>query len=149
MHENPYTPTTVESDLVEEPIHRRRLAAIASFCVGAVFGFAIWAASETMTGCDEPWDSRGLYYPAALAISGAQSAAIHHRYFLIGPLGVFAGQATFIYFGIMAEIDNAWPLYKYSLLALATIGLIPAVIGALPVFGAGVLLARLKRRTKR
>lgn len=143
VHESPYAPTTTESVLMTETTRRRPLAALASFSVGATCGYAIWAASVTLTGRDEPWDVRGFYYPTALAVSGALSAAIFYRCWYLGPLGVFAGQALFVYFGIMP--DDVWPLYKHSLLALATIGLIPAVIGALPVFGLGVLLARVRR----
>ncbi|MGB7325456.1 MAG: hypothetical protein WBD31_11350, partial [Rubripirellula sp.] len=65
----------------------------------------------------------------------------------LGPIGVFVGQAGFVYLEIMP--DDVWPLYKFSLLALATIGFFPALIGALPIFGLGVCFTRLKRRTKR
>ncbi|MGB7323412.1 MAG: hypothetical protein WBD31_00975, partial [Rubripirellula sp.] len=73
MSNSPYAPTSEVSAPMAEQMRRRPLAAVASFCVGAVFGFAIWTSSPTITGRDEPWDVRGPYYPAALAVSGALS----------------------------------------------------------------------------
>ena len=50
----------------KRPSRLRGKAAVPRLILGAVFGWAIWAASPSLTGQVEPWDSISVYYSASL-----------------------------------------------------------------------------------
>jgi hypothetical protein len=98
---------------VSAPRPERLIHISSGLPIGLVLGAGIWVLSASITGRQEPWDSPGLYYAAALVAAG-----------LIGGFLVPA------HWAVMAEPANGglWPLGLlllafYSLLSLVGAGL--------------------------
>ena len=91
-----------------------RKSAVLAFFLAAGLTAAVWALSLPLTGKAEPWDSEGLYYFAAMAITGAVSGAIIPKHFPIQYAGAVTGQAA--YELIFLE---SGPLFVLGLLFLA------------------------------
>jgi len=97
---------------------------------GLVLGAGIWVLSASITGRQEPWDSPGLYYAAALVGAGLIGGFLVPAHWAEVAVGVFIGQAVVLLARVMAEPANGglWPLGLlllgfYSLLSLLGAGL--------------------------
>lgn len=98
--------------------------------IGLVLGAGIWVLSASITGRQEPWDSPGLYYAAALVAAGLIGGFLVPAHWAEVAVGVFIGQAVVLLARVMAEPANGglWPLGLlllafYSLLSLVGAGL--------------------------
>jgi hypothetical protein len=98
--------------------------------VGLVLGAGIWVLSASVTGHQEPWDSPGIYYPAALLAAGAIGGFLVPGHWAEVAVGAFAGQAVVLLARVLAEPASGglWPLGilflgLYSLLTLLGAGL--------------------------
>lgn len=98
--------------------------------IGLVLGAGIWVLSASITGRQEPWDSPGLYYAAALVGAGLIGGFLVPAHWAEVAVGVFIGQAVVLLARVMAEPANGglWPLGLlllgfYSLLSLLGAGL--------------------------
>jgi hypothetical protein len=98
--------------------------------VGLILGAAIWVLSASITGHQEPWDSPGMYYGAALLGAGAIGGFVVPGHWAEVAVGVFAGQAVVLLARVLSEPESGglWPLGilflgLYSLLALLGAGL--------------------------
>ena len=98
--------------------------------IGLVLGAGIWVLSASITGRQEPWDSPGLYYAAALVAAGLIGGFLVPAHWAEVAVGVFIGQAVVLLARVMAEPANGglWPLGLlllafYSLLSLLGAGL--------------------------
>jgi hypothetical protein len=99
--------------------------------------------SATVTGQPEPWDSPGIYYPAALLGAGMIGGLLVPGHWVEVAVGMFSGQAVVMLARVLAEPASGglWPL---GVLFLGVYSLL-ALVGA--VFGSGV--RRLVRRKLR
>jgi hypothetical protein len=98
--------------------------------IGLVLGAGIWVLSASITGRQEPWDSPGLYYAAALVVAGLVGGFLVPAHWAEVAVGVFIGQAVVLLARVMADPANGglWPLGLlllgfYSLLSLLGAGL--------------------------
>jgi hypothetical protein len=98
--------------------------------IGLVLGVGIWVLSASITGHQEPWDSAGMYYPAALLAAGVIGGFLVPGHWAEVAVGVFAGQAVVLLARVLAEPASGglWPLGilflgLYSLLVLMGAGL--------------------------
>jgi hypothetical protein len=98
--------------------------------IGLVLGAGIWVLSASITGHQEPWDSPGMYYSAALLAAGVIGGFLVPGHWAEVAVGVFAGQAVVLLARVLAEPASGglWPLGilflgLYSLLALVGAGL--------------------------
>lgn len=98
--------------------------------IGLVLGAGIWVLSASITGRQEPWDSPGLYYAAALVGAGLVGGFLVPAHWAEVAVGVFIGQAVVLLARVMADPANGglWPLGLlllgfYSLLSLLGAGL--------------------------
>ena len=98
--------------------------------IGLVLGAGIWVLSASITGRQEPWDSPGLYYAAALVGAGLIGGFLVPAHWAEVAVGVFIGQEVVLLARVMAEPANGglWPLGLlllgfYSLLSLLGAGL--------------------------
>jgi hypothetical protein len=98
--------------------------------IGLALGAAIWVLSASITGHQEPWDSPGVYYAAALLGAGAIGGFLVPGHWAEVAVGVFTGQAVVLLARVLAEPASGglWPLGilflgLYSLLALLGAGL--------------------------
>jgi hypothetical protein len=98
--------------------------------IGLVLGAGIWVLSASITGHQEPWDSPGMYYSAALLAAGVIGGFLVPGHWAEVAIGVFAGQAVVLLARVLAEPASGglWPLGilflgLYSLLALVGAGL--------------------------
>lgn len=110
--------------------------------IGLALGAAIWVLSASITGHQEPWDSPGIYYSAALLCAGVIGGFLVPGHWAEVAVGVFTGQAVVLLARVLAEPARGglWPLGVlflglYSLLALVGAGLgsgLRRVIGGRP-----------------
>jgi hypothetical protein len=110
--------------------------------IGLALGAAIWVLSASITGHQEPWDSPGIYYSAALLCAGVIGGFLVPGHWAEVAVGVFTGQAVVLLARVLAEPASGglWPLGVlflglYSLLALVGAGLgsgLRRVIGGRP-----------------
>jgi hypothetical protein len=110
--------------------------------IGLALGAAIWVLSASITGHQEPWDSPGIYYSAALLCAGVIGGFLVPGHWAEVAVGVFTGQAVVLLARVLAEPARGglWPLGilllgLYSLLALVGAGLgsgLRRVIGGRP-----------------
>jgi hypothetical protein len=98
--------------------------------IGLVLGAGIWVLSASITGHQEPWDSPGMYYAAALLGAGGIGGFLVPSHWAEVAVGVFTGQAVVLLARVLAEPASGglWPLGilflgLYSLLALVGAGL--------------------------
>jgi hypothetical protein len=98
--------------------------------IGLTLGAAIWVLSASITGHQEPWDSPGIYYSAALLSAGVIGGFLVPGHWAEVAIGVFTGQAVVLLARVLAEPASGglWPLGVlflglYSLLALVGAGL--------------------------
>jgi len=98
--------------------------------IGLLLGAGIWVLSASVTGHQEPWDSPGMYYPAALLGAGVIGGFLVPGHWAEVAVGVFTGQAVVMLARVLAEPASGglWPLGVlflgvYSLLALLGAGL--------------------------
>ena len=98
--------------------------------IGLALGAGIWVLSASITGHQEPWDSPGMYYPAALLAAGVIGGFLVPGHWAEVAVGVFAGQAVVLLARVLAEPASGglWPLGilflgLYSLLTLLGAGL--------------------------
>jgi hypothetical protein len=98
--------------------------------IGLLLGAGIWVLSASITGHQEPWDSPGMYYPAALLAAGVIGGFLVPGHWAEVAIGVFAGQAVVLLARVLAEPASGglWPLGilflgLYSLLVLVGAGL--------------------------
>lgn len=94
--------------------------------IGVALGTAIWLLSVSVTGHAEPWDARGMYYPAALLAAGIIGGLLVAGHWLEVAVGIFTGQAVVLLARVLADpaTGDPWPLGiallgLYSLLGLA------------------------------
>ena len=94
---------------------------LANLVLAALMGAAIWAASPSLTGRTEPWDSESLYYVASLAIAGVLLGLSRPRRVWIHPVGIVLGQLLyellFLPIGPFLGVGVLF-LVAYSLLSL-------------------------------
>jgi hypothetical protein len=110
--------------------------------IGLALGAGIWVLSASITGHQEPWDSPGIYYSAALLCAGVIGGFLVPGHWAEVAVGVFTGQAVVLLARVLAEPASGglWPLGVlflglYSLLALVGAGLgsgLRRVIGGRP-----------------
>jgi len=110
--------------------------------IGLALGAAIWVLSASITGHQEPWDSPGIYYSAALLSAGMIGGFLVPGHWAEVAVGVFTGQAVVLLARALAEPAGGglWPLGVlflglYSLVALVGAGLgsgLRRVIGGRP-----------------
>lgn len=98
--------------------------------IGLALGAGIWVLSASITGHQEPWDSPGVYYAAALVGAGVIGGFLVPGHWAEVAVGVFTGQAVVLLARVLAEpaTGGLWPLGilflgLYSLLALVGAGL--------------------------
>ena len=98
--------------------------------IGLVLGAAIWVLSASITGRQEPWDSPGMYYAAALLGAGLIGGFLVPAHWAEVAIGVFIGQAVVLLARVLADPADGglWPLGVlllgfYSLLSLLGAGL--------------------------
>jgi hypothetical protein len=98
--------------------------------IGLALGALIWLLSASITGRQEPWDSPGMYYAAALLGAGVIGGFLVPGHWAEVAVGVFTGQAVVLLARVLAEPASGglWPLGilllgLYSLLALLGAGL--------------------------
>lgn len=97
--------------------------------IGLALGAGIWVLSASITGHQEPWDSPGVYYAAALVGAGVIGGFLVPGHWAEVAVGVFTGQAVVLLARVLAEpaTGGLWPLGilflgLYSLLALVGAG---------------------------
>jgi hypothetical protein len=115
---------------VSAPRPERLIHISSGLPIGLVLGAGIWVLSASITGRQEPWDSPGLYYAAALVAAGLIGGFLVPAHWAEVAVGVFIGQAVVLLARVMAEPANGglWPLGLlllafYSLLSLVGAGL--------------------------
>jgi hypothetical protein len=115
---------------VSAPRPERLIHISSGLPIGLVLGAGIWVLSASITGRQEPWDSPGLYYAAALVGAGLIGGFLVPAHWAEVAVGVFIGQAVVLLARVMAEPANGglWPLGLlllgfYSLLSLLGAGL--------------------------
>jgi hypothetical protein len=93
--------------------------------IGLVLGACIWVLSASITGRQEPWDSPGMYYAAALLAAGLIGGFLVPAHWAEVAVGVFIGQALVLLARVLADPADGglWPLGVlligfYSLLSL-------------------------------
>ena len=98
--------------------------------IGLALGAGIWLLSASVTGRQEPWDSPGMYYAAALLGAGVFGGFLVPGHWAEVAIGVFTGQAVVLLARVLADPASGglWPLGVlflglYSLLALVGAGL--------------------------
>ena len=110
-------------------------ARVLPLLLGLVLGAAVWASSPALTGHPEPWDARGIYYPAALLLTGViAGCATPSRWWMAGT-GIFAGQAL-VFVGralLHPPADGFWSLKLWPLAIYSVVALIGAGVGALGI----------------
>ncbi len=94
--------------------------------IGLPLGAGIWVLSASITGHQEPWDSPGIYYAAALFGAGMIGGFLVPGHWAEVAVGIFTGQAVVLLARVLAEPASGglWPLGilflgLYSLVALA------------------------------
>lgn len=98
--------------------------------IGLALGAGIWVLSASITGHQEPWDSSGMYYAAALLGAGVIGGFLVPGHWAEVAVGIFTGQAVVLLARVLAEPASGglWPLGilflgLYSFVALAGAGL--------------------------
>ena len=111
------------------------------FLIGFSLGAAIWLLSPMVTGRREPWDAEGPYYVGTLFGAGIFGGLAIPTHWGSSTLGVFAGQASVLLAGVLAEPASGglWPL------GLVFLGF----YSVLALFGTGVGATLRRRRTSR
>jgi hypothetical protein len=115
---------------VSAPRLERPIQISSGLPIGLVLGAGIWVLSSSITGRQEPWDSPGLYYAAALLAAGLIGGFLVPAHWAEVAVGVFIGQAVVLLARVLADPANGglWPLGMlllglYSLLSLLGAGL--------------------------
>jgi hypothetical protein len=70
---------------------------ILPFLVAALAGGGIWALSPLITGHAEPWDASGIYYTAALVLSGFLSGLLAATPLWLLYIGSIFGQVMYLF----------------------------------------------------
>jgi hypothetical protein len=115
---------------VSAPRLERPIQISSGLPIGLVLGAAIWVLSASITGRQEPWDSPGMYYAAALLGAGLIGGFLVPAHWAEVAVGVFIGQAVVLLARVLADPADGglWPLGVlllgfYSLLSLLGAGL--------------------------
>ena len=125
----------------KRPSNSRGNTAVPRLLLGAVFGWAIWAASPSLTGQVEPWDSISVYYSASLFVAGLASTLFRPAGWYWGPVGVYGGQVAYMLFVYMPRLPRGDPLIFPAPIAVALFGTMQALAGGLLGAGIGFVIA--------
>ena len=100
--------------------------------IGLVLGAAIWVLSASITGRQEPWDSPGMYYAAALLGAGLIGGFLVPAHWAEVAIGVFTGQAVVLLARVLADPGNGglWPLGLLLLGFYSLLSLLGAALGS-------------------
>lgn len=115
----------------KRPPSSRSNTAVPRLLLGAVFGWAIWAASPSLTGQVEPWDSLSGYYSASLFVAGLASTLFRPAGWFWGPVGVFGGQVAYMWLVYFPSLSQGDPIIFPAPIALALFGTVQAFAGGL------------------
>ena len=115
--------------------------AVPRLLLGAVFGWAIWAAAASLTGQVEPWDSISIYYSASLFVAGLASTLFRPAGWYWGPLGVYGGQVAYMWFVYLPRLPQGDPVILPAPIAVALFGTVPALAGGLLGASIGFVVA--------
>lgn len=99
--------------------------------IGLGCGALVWALSIPLAGVREPFDSDGLYYPAAMFLSGVVTATFSPRHWWLAVIAIFIGER--IYAFVMLPETRDWLLFGIVVNALIPTWL-AAALGAVAVF---------------
>jgi hypothetical protein len=115
---------------VSAPRLERPIQISSGLPIGLVLGAGIWVLSASITGRQEPWDSPGTYYAAALLGAGLIGGFLVPAHWAEVAVGVFIGQAVVLLARVLADPADGglWPLGVlllgvYSLLSLLGAGM--------------------------
>jgi hypothetical protein len=115
---------------VSAPRLERPIQISSGLPIGLVLGAGIWVLSASITGRQEPWDSPGMYYAAALLGAGLIGGFLVPAHWAEVAVGVFIGQAVVLLARVLADPADGglWPLGVlllgvYSLLSLLGAGM--------------------------
>ncbi len=125
----------------KRPSSSRGNTAVPRLLVGAVFGWAIWAASPSLSGQVEPWDSLSAYYSASLFVAGLASTLFLPAGWYWGPIGVYAGQVAYMWFVYLPRLPQGDPVILPAPIAVALFGTVPTFAGGLLGAGIGFVVA--------
>lgn len=125
----------------KRPSSSRGNMAVPRLILGAVFGWAIWAASPSLTGQVEPWDSISIYYSASLFVAGLASTLFRPVGWYWGPVGVYGGQVAYMWFVYFPSLPQGAPFILPAPIALALFGTVQALAGGLLGAGIGFVVA--------
>ena len=106
-------------------------SSLPAFLIASAAAFAVWALSPWLTGFQEPWDAPGVYYYAALFVTGTVSGFIAVKPLWACYLGSIFGQ--FLY-----------GLLFLTLGPLAAVGLVFLVLWSVIFLGGAHLGSRLR-----
>ena len=125
----------------KRPSSSRGNMAVPRLLLGAVFGWAIWAASPSLTGQVEPWDSLSGYYSASLFVAGLASTLFRPAGWYWGPLGVYGVQVAYMWFVYLPRLPQGDPIIFPAPIAVALFGTVQALAGGLLGAGIGFVIA--------
>ena len=100
--------------------------------IGLVLGAGIWVLSASITGRQEPWDSPGMYYAAALLGAGLIGGFLVPAHWAEVAVGVFIGQAVVLLARVLADPADGglWPLGVLLLGLYSLLSLLGAALGS-------------------
>ena len=125
----------------KQPSSSRGLSITLRLLLGAVFGWAIWAASPSLTGQVEPWDAPPGYYSASLFVAGLVSTLFLPAGWYWGPVGVSGGQMAYMWFVYFPRLPQGDPVILPAPIAVALFGTVQTVAGGLLGAGIGFMVA--------
>lgn len=112
---------------------------------GVLLGAAVWGFSVPLTGMREPFDSDGVYYPAAMFLAGVLATLPSPRHWWLAVLAVFLGERVYAF--VMLPETRAWLLYGILVSSLELTWL-PAAVGAFFAYATKRVLARRSTGTR-
>jgi hypothetical protein len=117
---------------VTEPQPERPIPLSSGLPIGVAFGACIWLLSASFTGRLEPWDSEGLYYPAALVGAGLVGGFLVPTHWVEVAVGIFTGQGLVLLGRAMSEPGSGglWPLGMVVLAMYTLLALLGGAVGS-------------------
>jgi hypothetical protein len=117
---------------VSAPRLERPIQISSGLPIGLVLGAAIWVLSASITGRQEPWDSPGMYYAAALLGAGLIGGFLVPAHWAEVAVGVFIGQAVVLLARVLADPADGglWPLGVLLLGVYSLLSLLGASMGS-------------------
>lgn len=114
-----------------------------AFVLAAVFGDSVWRFSPQLFGKQEPWDASLTMYFLLMFLGGFAVSLICPRWFPVPLAGMYLGQVE----ACMTIMQPQGATIFLPVISIAVLGVPPAFIGAMLVFGTSWVRKRIRAPT--